>query len=128
MKMQIVVERITQRVKLKFNNMKRYALLYGSFFIYSISSICAKLASNQNLPIKILLFIGLEVLCLGIYALLWQQVLKKFSLVTAMASKGIVVIFNLIWSVLLFEETISIYNIVGAVIIIGGIWVVSSDG
>lgn len=80
------------------------------------------------MPIKILVYMGLEVVCLGIYALIWQQVLKKFSLVTAMASKGIVVIFNLIWSILLFKEVITIYNIIGAVIIIGGIWVVSSDG
>ena len=107
---------------------KSYILLYGSFLIYSLSSICAKLASGQELPVKVLVFIGLEILCLGIYALVWQQVLKRFSLVTAMASKGIVVIINLIWSVLLFQETITIYNVAGAVIIIGGIWMVSSDG
>lgn len=59
---------------------------------------------------------------------MWQQVLKRFSLVTAMANKGVVVIINLIWSVLLFQEAITIYNIIGAAIIIGGIWMVSSDG
>ena len=71
---------------------------------------------------------GLEVVCLGVYAIIWQQVLKDFSLVTAMASKGVVVIINLIWSVLLFGETVTLYNIIGAVIIIFGIWMVSSDG
>ena len=45
-----------------------------------------------------------------------------------MANKGVVVIINLIWSVLLFREVITIYNIIGAAIIIGGIWMVSSDG
>lgn len=107
---------------------KKYILLYGSFFIYSLSAICAKLASCQNLPIKVLVFIGLEIFCLGVYALVWQQVLKRFSLVTAMANKGVVVIINLIWSVLLFQEAITLYNIIGAAIIIGGIWMVSSDG
>lgn len=107
---------------------KKYILLYTAFLIYSASTICAKLASTQPTYIKILLFIGLEVICLGIYAIVWQQVLKKFSLVTAMASKGIVVIFNLIWSVLLFGEHVSLYNIVGAAIIILGIWMVSTDG
>ena len=115
-------------MKTSLKNIKKYFLLYFCFFIYSISTLCAKFASNQEMPIKILVYMGLEVVCLGIYALIWQQVLKKFSLVTAMASKGIVVIFNLIWSILLFKEVITIYNIIGAVIIIGGIWVVSSDG
>lgn len=116
------------RKNLKWDNISKYVLLYGSFFIYSISSICAKLAAGQENAIKVVVFIGLEVFCLGIYALIWQQALKKFSLVTAMASKGVVVIFNLIWSVMLFREEVTIYNIIGAVIIIGGIWMVASDG
>lgn len=110
------------------SNLKKYLLLYGAFLIYSASTICAKFASAQPHIIKVFVFMGLEVVCLGVYAIVWQQVLKHFTLVTAMASKGVVVIFNLIWSVLLFGETISIYNIVGAGIIIFGIWMVASDG
>lgn len=109
-------------------NLKKYFLLYGAFLIYSASTICAKLASAQTTYIKILVFMGLEVVCLGVYAIIWQQVLKFFSLVTAMASKGIVVIFNMIWSVILFSEVITLYNILGALVIILGIWMVSTDG
>lgn len=115
-------------MSLGWDNVKKYVLLYGSFLIYSVSAICAKLAAGQTLPVRMMLFIGLEVLCLGVYALIWQQALKKFTLVTAMASKGVVVIFSLVWSVILFREEVTIYNIIGAVVIIGGIWVVSSDG
>ena len=115
-------------MNLKWDSVKKYVLLYGSFLIYSVSAICAKLAAGQELLMRVMLFLGLEVLCLGAYALIWQQTLKKFTLVTAMASKGVVVIFNLVWSVILFSEKITIYNIIGAVVIIGGIWVVSSDG
>lgn len=109
------------------NYIKKYGLLYGALLIYSASTICAKLASSQSTTIKVLVFFGLEFVCLGVYAIIWQQVLKHFSLVTAMASKGVVVIFNLIWSVILFGETISLANILGAAIIIFGIWMVSSD-
>ena len=105
-----------------------YCLLHLAFFIYSASSVCAKIAAGQDVFVRIIVFIGLEVVCLGMYALIWQQVLKRFSLVTAMASKGVVVIFNLIWSVLLFSESVTVWNLVGAAVIIGGIWVVSSDG
>lgn len=108
-------------------NIKKYILLYGAFLIYSCSSICAKLASSQSTTIKVLVFFGLEFVSLGVYAIIWQQVLKHFSLVTAMASKGIVVIFNLIWSVILFGETVTFGNIIGTAIIIFGIWMVSSD-
>lgn len=109
-------------------NIKKYGLLYIAFVIYSGSTICAKYASQQDELFKVFVFMGLEIMCLGVYAIIWQQVLKSFSLITAMASKGIVVIFNLIWSVLLFTETVTPYNIIGAFIIIFGIWVVSTDG
>lgn len=113
---------------LKWENVSKYVLLYGSFLIYSFSAICSKAAAGQNRTVGIMFFLGLEVLFLGIYALIWQQTLKKFTLVTAMANKGVVVIFNLIWSVLLFREKVTVYNIIGAMVIIGGIWMVSSDG
>lgn len=114
-------------MSLKWDDAKRYILLYGGFFIYSISSVCAKFAAGQENAISAMLFIALEVLCLGVYALIWQQALKKFTLVTAMASKGVMVIFNLVWSVILFGEKISLYNVIGAMVVMGGIWVVFSD-
>jgi len=110
------------------NNLKKYLLLYGSFVIYSFATICSKIASGQNTIMKTCLFLGVEVLFLGLYALLWQQVLKRFSLVFAMASKGVVVILNLLWALLLFSEQISLFNVIGSGIIIFGIWMVSSDG
>lgn len=122
------------RIKVSENNKERrdysrFILLYCSLLVYSGTTICAKYASSSKfLSVKFFLFIGIEVGLLGIYAIMWQQVLKKMTLVSAMASKGIVVIFGLIWSVLLFSEKISMYNVVGAVIIILGIWMVSLDG
>lgn len=115
-------------MKEKQKNIRKYIFLYACFFIYSASAVCAKFASCQNSFRELVLFLALEISCLGLYAVLWQQVLKRFALVTAMANKGIVVIFNLIWSVILFSEMIDIYNIIGALFIIGGIWMVSVDG
>ena len=53
--------------------------------------------------------------------------MKYFSLVQAMASKGVVVILNMLWSILLFSEKISVFNVIGAGVIIFGIWMVSTD-
>lgn len=106
---------------------KDYLLLYFSFFIYSFVSVFAKLASEQSSVIAIFVFIGIEIAFLAMYALLWQQALKKFPLMIAMSNKGITVILALIWSIAIFQESISIYNIIGTVMIIIGIWMVSID-
>lgn len=105
--------------------MNKYIMLYSAFLIYSVSAVCAKMAALQIFSDKMILFFSLEIGCLAVYAFIWQQALKKFTLVTAMASKGSVIIFNLIWSVWLFHETITVYNLIGAVIVIVGICIVS---
>lgn len=112
----------------KKNNIQSFLLLYLAFMIYSGTTVCSKFAAmQQGITLPFLFFLGMEVFCLGVYAIIWQQVLKKVSLITAMANKGVVVIFGLIWSVLLFHETVSVYNILGTVLIIFGIWMVSTD-
>ena len=58
---------------------------------------------------------------MGIYALLWQQVIAKMSLSTAYMFKGTSLIFVLLFSVLLFGEAITLNNVIGSVIIIIGI-------
>ena len=74
-----------------------------------------------------LFFVVCEIICLGLYALFWQQVLKRFSLITAMSNKGCVVLFNLFWAWLLFHENISVNNIIGSIVIILGIVLVSHN-
>ena len=59
-----------------------------------------------------------------LYALVWQKVLKRIPLVVAYANKAVTVIWGLIWGAMLFQEQISICNIVGALIIIGGVYLV----
>ena len=56
---------------------------------------------------------------MGLYALLWQQVIARMSLSTAYMFTSL--IFVLLISALLFGETILINNIIGSAIIIVGI-------
>lgn len=104
-----------------------YVLLYSDFIIYSLVSVLAKFASMQDNFVYISIFVAGEILLLGVYALIWQQVLKRFTLITAMSNKGITIILGMVWSVLIFHEGITIWNIVGAIIIIFGMWMVSSS-
>jgi drug/metabolite transporter (DMT)-like permease len=58
---------------------------------------------------------------IGIYAMLWQQVLKRIELGTAYMFKGTSLIFTMLIAALLFGEAITVPNIIGSVIIIAGI-------
>jgi multidrug transporter EmrE-like cation transporter len=58
---------------------------------------------------------------IGVYALLWQQVLKRIELSTAYMFKGTTLIFTMLIAALLFGEAITIPNIIGSIIIVTGI-------
>ncbi len=104
-----------------------YILLYGGFVVYSFVSVLAKYASAQSDFVVMAAYLIGEIFLLGVYAVLWQQALKKFPLVVAMSNKGVTVVFSLIWSALLFQEEITIINILGTLMILIGIWMVSTD-
>ena len=97
------------------------------FFIYSINSVVAKLASAQeSFGIKFILLYGLEAAILGVYAILWQQIIKKFELSIAYANKAVVLIWAMIWGALLFEELITLPKMAGILLVILGIIILNS--
>lgn len=103
-------------------SVKRFFVLLFAFIVYSFASVFSKLASqNDFLSVKYILFLVCVVAILGAYAIIWQQILKHIELTTAYMFKGTSLIFVLILSALIFNETITAWNIVGASLIIGGI-------
>lgn len=101
---------------------KKYLLLHLSFFIFSISSIFSKLASQEPLlSFKFCLFYGIVLFIMGIYAILWQQILKKIDLSIAYSNKAVLTIWGVVWSVLLFKEIITVKTIISAILLIIGI-------
>lgn len=110
-------------------NVKALILLQLVFMIYSFAGVASKKASEYNfLSPKFLGFYITELVIMMVYAYLWQQVIKKFDLITAYSSKGVVIIWTLIWSMLFFHEKIKINNIIGAIVVILGIMMVVKDG
>lgn len=101
----------------------------GVYLLYSLVSVLSKLAAGQPfLSLSFLLLVAAAFVCLGVYAVIWQQLIQRTDLSTAYACKGLTVIYGLVWGVLLFRETVSIYNIVGALIILVGVYVVGRYG
>lgn len=106
---------------------KDLLMLQSVFFIYSISSVVSKFASGKNLlSFEFILFYGLDVMILGIYALLWQQVIKKFELSIAYANKAITLLWALVWGMVLFHEQITPGKVAGIVLVMIGIFILNS--
>lgn len=96
--------------------------LIGINFVYACTSIFTKTASRQEmLSWPYLLWISGAIGVMGVYAILWQQIIKRLSLSTAYMFKGTSLIFVLLFSVLLFGEAITVNNLIGSAIIILGI-------
>jgi len=102
--------------------------LQFSIILLSLAGIFAKKASMVNfLSNKFVIYYSLEIFIIGIYAILWQQIIKKFELSLAYANKGVLIIWTFIWALLFFQETVTINNILGAILIIAGIVMVFKD-
>ena len=96
--------------------------LVGVNLVYACTSIFTKMASRQEmLSWPYLLWIAGAIGVMGLYALLWQQVIAKMPLSTAYMFKGMGLIFVLLFSALLFGEAITPNNFIGSAIIIAGI-------
>ena len=99
-----------------------YLFVVGVNLIYAFTSIFTKMASRQEMMSwPYLLWIAGAIGVMGVYAILWQQVIKKMPLSTAYMFKGTSLIFVLLISALLFGEAITINNYIGSAIIIAGI-------
>lgn len=97
------------------------SLLLANFF-YAIVGIFTKLASQQVfLSWKYLLAFAGAVAMIGLYAILWQQIIRRIELSTAYMFKGTTIIFTILFAHWLFGEQITWNNIIGAIIIIVGI-------
>ena len=89
---------------------------------YSCSGIFTKLAAGESfLSIKFCLFYGMVILILFLYAIGWQQIIKRVPLTLAYSAKAATVVWGMIWGVSIFRDKITVQNIIGAVMIIAGI-------
>ena len=93
-------------------SMSSLLLLVGAFLIYSCTGIFTKLASMQE---------TLVILTMGVYAILWQLILKRVDLAKAYLFKSLTVIFALFFAWSIFGEDITFKNMLGCAFIVSGI-------
>ncbi len=96
-------------------------LLFG-YILYSLIGVVSKSSIGNSLrSIKTLLYYGIVLMLLGLYAIIWQISIKKIPLYMAYMGKSISLILTLLWSNLFFNEVLKINNIIGALLVICGI-------
>ena len=113
--------------------------IQAAVIVYTGGSICGKMAGRSKGSISLLvhvipglswkgyLWLFLELVCLGSYALIWQQIIKRFDLSIVYANRAFAVCWSFLWGVLLFGEQVRPLNIVGIAIVLAGILLVNQD-
>ena len=96
--------------------------LHLMLMLYSMSEICSKKAAGESfLSVRFCLYYGTVILLLGVYAIGWQQVIKRIPLTTAFANKAVTVVWGLVWGALFFREAVTLGKLLGAVLVIAGV-------
>ncbi len=114
---------------MKGSTVKYLIILHLFMAIYSLTSVAAKFAGGEEfLSFRFILFYGLVLFGLFVYAIAWQQIIKHMPLVSAYANRGVTVIWGIIWGYFIFSEEITLRKIIGAAIIVCGIvFIVTAD-
>lgn len=119
---------------------KDMLMLQIVFLIYSFTSLAQKLMSSYlpkgaaSLPellqqlfnVKLIISGVLVVTLLGVYALLWQQVIKRFELSVAYANKAVTLLWALVWGMLIFHEELTVGKVVGILVVMTGIYILNT--
>ena len=111
-------------------NTKTILALNVLLMFFSLGGIFSKLASKQPfLSLKFILCYGALLFIMFVYAIGWQQVIKRLPLTMAYANRAITIVWGIIWGLLFFNEKLNVGKIIGAVIVIAGVllYVTKSD-
>lgn len=107
---------------------KLLLFIQAAVCLYTLSGIAAKMASNYDfLSLGFILCYGVEIAVLGIYAIVWQQIIKRVEISIAYANRSLAIFWSMFWAFFLFKEQITIQNLLGVSLIFVGTWVVNSS-
>ena len=99
-----------------------WVVLHVMLAIYALSGVCSKFAAQEEfLSFRFCLFYGFLILLLGLYAIGWQQIIKRMSLTQAYANKAVSVVWACIYGVLFFQEKITLGKVCGGLLTIAGV-------
>jgi len=111
------------------STMTGFILLHIALLIYSTSGLFSKNASLHPFgSLPFILFYAGMIMVLGIYAILWQQVIKRMDVTTAYANKAVTVVWGVVLGILFFREKVTLRQVIACgVIIFGTVLYVRAD-
>ena len=111
---------------LYFSCSKPVFWLQLGYFIFSLGGVMLKFASRHPvMSFPFLLLYTASLLCVFFFALIWQQVLREYELMTAYAWRGVLFLWTFLWAVLFFGESVTLNNVIGAAVILCGVFLVN---
>ena len=99
-----------------------------SVVVYSLSTVAGNMASKYPfLSWNYILYFGIDFCILAVYALMWQQVIKKFQLSIAYANKALTLMWSMLWNFLIFSQGITPWKVVGVLLVVAGVIIMNSE-
>ena len=104
------------------DKLKVLLALHMLLIFFSCSGILSKLAAGYEfMSTGFILCYGGMLGVLGVYAVGWQQIIKRLPLTTAYANRAITVVWGILWGALLFHESITLPKVIGALVVLVGV-------
>ena len=104
------------------NRAKVLIVLHALLLLFSTSGIFSKLASGYPfMSAGFIICYGGMVCVLGVYAIGWQQIIKRLPLTTAYANRAVTVVWGIVWGTVLFGEPVTWQKVLGAVVVLFGV-------
>ena len=101
---------------------KVFLALHLLLLLFAGTTVLSKLAAGEEfLSLRFCLFFGGEFVLLGLYALGWQQILKRLPLTVAYTNKAVTLVWSLVFGVLLFHESVGVKQLVGCALAVAGV-------
>ena len=101
-------------------------VLQAAVIEFTMGGVLSKLAGGSEfLSPRFILFYGGQVLVLAIYALIWQQIIKRVELSVAYVNRAMAILWSMLWAIIIFGETITWKNIVGVILVVAGTIIVN---
>lgn len=112
------------------SRVKTLLLLHVLLLFMSLADVAGKFAAGFDfVSVGFIVCYAIVLAILAVYALGWQQVIKRMPLTTAYANRGITVVWGIFWGAVFFSEAVTPFKVVGAAMIIAGIALFSqADG
>ena len=111
---------------MKHVNLKSFVSLHLLFVLYSLTDLFGKMAASYAFDdVRFYLLYAAVLAVLFLYAIGWQQVIKRLPLTTAFSNRAITVFWGRVWGVIFFQEELNVLKVLGAAIVGAGVMLYS---